>query len=138
MSRWASRRPHLVHDERGIIVNFLVKTLVVFDLLCLVAYDLGQVVVAQVKAQDTASAAASAGADTYYSTKDAHRARDEADRAAASEDPTARIIAFNINPDGSVSVTAEHTANTLFVSRMPPLRRFGVQKATDLESHTSS
>ena len=44
----------LLRDERGVIVNFLVKTLVVFALLGLIAYDLGQVVVAQVKAQDAA------------------------------------------------------------------------------------
>jgi hypothetical protein len=138
MNRWTRPAALLVRDERGVIVNFLVKTMVVFAILGVIAYDLGQVVVAQVKAQDTASAAALAGADTFFSTKDAVRARNAADAAAASEDSASRIVAFTINGDGSVSVTVEHRANTLIVSRMPPLRKFGMQKATDQESHTSS
>jgi Flp pilus assembly protein TadG len=126
----------LLRDERGVIVNFLVKTLVVFALLGLIAYDLGQVVVAQVKAQDAAAAAAQAGADTWYSSKDANKARVAAQDAAASEDPASHIIHFQVNSNGSVTVTVERTANTLIVERVPPLRHFGVQEATDQESHT--
>ena len=137
MNRLTAHRPHLLRDERGVIVNFLLKTMIVFALLGLVAYDLGQVVVAQVKAQDTASAAAQAGADMYYGSKNVQRARTAADEAAASQDPTSRIVAFTVNVDGSVSVTVERTANTLVVARIPPLRRFGLQKATDQESHQS-
>jgi len=137
MSRLTARRPHLLRDERGVIVNFLLKTMIVFAMLGLVAYDLGQVVVAQVKAQDTAAAAAQAGADMYYGTKNVQRARNAADAAAASQDPTSRIIAFTVNVDGSVSVTVERTAKTLMVARIPQLRRFGLQKATDQESHQS-
>jgi Flp pilus assembly protein TadG len=127
----------LGRDERGVIVNFLIKTIIVFALLGLIAYDLGQVVVAQVKAQDTASAAAQAGADAYYSTKNVQMARNAADQAAGTEDPTSRITAFRVNADGSVTVTVERTANTLLVARVPPLRRFGMQQATDQESHAS-
>jgi Flp pilus assembly protein TadG len=137
MSRRPVHRPDLVRDESGVIVNFLIKTLVVFALLGLVAYDLGQVVVAQVKAQDTATAAAQAAADTYFMTKNYQRARNAADQAAASQDPGSRITAFAINSDGSVSVTVMRTANTLIVARVPPLRRFGMQQATDQESHAS-
>jgi Flp pilus assembly protein TadG len=125
-----------LRDERGVIVNFVIKTLVVFALLGLVAYDLGQVLVAQVKAQDAATAAAQAGADTWYSTKDANKARIAAQDAAASEDATSHIISFQINPNGSVTVTVQRTAKTLIVERVPPLRHFGVQDATDQESHT--
>ena len=110
MNRLRAHRPHLLRDERGVIVNFLLKTVIVFALLGLVAYDLGQVVVAQVKAQDTASAAAQAGADMYFGTKSVQRARNAADAAAASQDPASRIIAFTVNVDGSVSVTVERTA----------------------------
>lgn len=127
----------LHRDERGIILNFLVKTLIVFALLGIVAYDLGQVVVAQIKAQDAATAAAQAGADTYYMTRDGAKARRAADEAAASEDPTGRVTAFQINQNGTVTVTMEHQANTLIVARVPPLRHFGLQVATDQESHQS-
>ena len=137
MSAQHVSRRDLARDERGVIVNFLIKTLAVFALLGLVAYDLGQVVVAQVKAQDTAQAAAQAAADTFFFTKNPQRARSAADEATASQDPSSRIIGFEINNDGSVTVTVERTANTLIVSRVPPLRRFGMQKASDQESHVS-
>ena len=124
-------------DERGVIVNFLVKTLIVFALLGLVAYDLGQVVVAQVKAQDAATSAAQAGADTYFMTKDAAKARRAANDAATTEDPSGHLTAFQINQNGTVTVTIEHQANTLMVARIPPLRHFGLQQATDEETHQS-
>jgi Flp pilus assembly protein TadG len=127
----------LHHDERGIILNFVVKTLIVFALLGVVAYDLGQVVVAQVKAQDAAQAAAQAGADTYYMTKDGAKARRAADDAALSEDPSGHVTAFQINKNGTVTVSIQHQANTLIVARVPPLRHFGLQQATDEETHVS-
>jgi Flp pilus assembly protein TadG len=130
-------RRDLARDERGIIVNFLVKTLAVFALLGLVAYDLGQVVVAQVKAQDSAQAAAQAAADTFFMTKNVEKARTAAEDAATAEDAACRITSFQINTDGSVTVSIERRANTLIVARVPPLRRFGLQKASDQESHKS-
>jgi alanyl-tRNA synthetase len=72
-----------LHDERGVIVGFVVKTLVIFAILGVVAFDAGQVVVDQIKAGDVAQTAAQAAADTYYSTKNEDRAKQAAIAAAA-------------------------------------------------------
>jgi Flp pilus assembly protein TadG len=132
----AGSRLVLFGDERGVIVSFVIRTIAVFAFLGIVAYDAGQVVVAQVKAENIAQAAAQAGADMYHSTKNTGQARAAADAALKEQDPTAIITAFNIQSDGTVSVTVQRTAHTLVVEHVPPLRHFGIQSATEHAVHT--
>ena len=73
-----------LRDERGVIVSFVVKTLVIFAILGVVAFDAGQVVVDQIKAGDVAQTAAQAAADIYYSTKNEDRAKQAGITAAAN------------------------------------------------------
>ncbi len=126
----------LFGEERGVIVSFVIRTIAVFAILGVIVYDAGQVVVAQVKAENIAQAAAQAGADTYHSTKNKEQARAAADAALKEQDPSAVIIAFQVQTDGTVSVTVQRTAHTLIVERVPPLRHFGVQRATQQAVHT--
>lgn len=125
--------PH--RDERGGASGFVLRSIVIFALLGLVLYEVGQVVMAQLHAEGVAQAAAQAGADAYFMSKDATQAKAAALDAASSKDPAARVLAFAVGPDGTVTVSAEETAHTLFLSRIAALRRLFVQRATEEASH---
>jgi len=124
-----------LRDERGVIVGFVVKTLVIFAILGVVAFDAGQVVVDQIKAGDVAQAAAQAAADTYFSTKNADRAKQAGITAAAEQDSTAVVTSIQIMADGSAVATVERPATTLLVQRVSFLKHFGMQTATDQAAH---
>ncbi len=124
-----------LRDERGVIIGFVVKTLVIFAILGVVAFDAGQVVVDQIKAGDVAQTAAQAAADTYYSTKNADRAKQAAIAAAAEQDPTAVVKSIQILANGTAVATVERPATTLVVQRVSFLKHFGEQTATDQAIH---
>jgi len=132
----AGARLVLFGDERGVIVSFVIRTIVVFAILGVIAYDAGQVVVAQVKAENIAQTAAQAGADAYHSSKNTGQARTAADAVMNEQDPSTVITAFQVQSDGTVSVTVRRTAHTLIVEHVAPLRHFGVQTATAQAVHT--
>ena len=124
-----------LRDERGVIVGFVVKTLVIFAILGVVAFDAGQVVVDQIKAGDVAQTAAQAAADTYYSTKNEDRAKQAGIAAAAEQDSTAVVTSIEFLADGSAVATVERPATTLLVQRVSFLKHFGMQTATDQAAH---
>ena len=121
-----------LRDERGVIVSFVVKTLVIFAILGVVAFDAGQVVVDQIKAGDVAQTAAQAAAETYYSTKNEDRAKQAGITAAAEQ---AVVTSIQIMADGSAVATVERPATTLLVQRVSFLKHFGMQTATDQAAH---
>jgi Flp pilus assembly protein TadG len=125
--------PSLLHDERGLIRSLLVQAALIFALLGLLLYEGGQVLVAQVKAQDVASTAAQAGVDTYSHTKGPRRIEDTraaALLAAGKKDPETKVVEVVVGQDGSVTVTTEKTALTLVIDRLSFLRPFGIRHAT--------
>jgi Flp pilus assembly protein TadG len=124
-----------LRDERGVIISFVVKTLAIFAILGVVAFDAGQVVIDQVKAGDAAQTAAQAAADAYYSTKNEDRAKQAGMQAAAEEDPTAVVTSIQILANGTAVVTVERPAATLVVQRVSFLKHFGEQTATDQAIH---
>jgi Flp pilus assembly protein TadG len=126
-------RPSLLRDERGLISSLVIQAALIFTLLGLVLYEGGQVLVAQVKAQDVASAAAQAGVDTYSrsrSPRKVEEAKTAALLAAGQKDPDTTVLDVVVGQDGSVTVTAEKTALTLVIDRLSFLRPFAVRHAT--------
>jgi hypothetical protein len=123
----------LLSGEGGMIRSLLVQAMLVFALLGLTLYEGGQVLVAQVKAQDVAASAAQAGVETYSRSKGARRlevTRAAATAVASQKDSDTRVLEIAVGPDGSVSVTTEKVALTLIIDRLSFLRRFGVRRAT--------
>jgi hypothetical protein len=112
----------------------MVRFLILLALFGLAAYDTTQVVVAQIRAESVSRAAATAGADTYYRFKRADYAKRDALIAAQEVDPAARIVSFNVDTRGTVTVEAEKTANTLIVRRLGVLKSYNIQRATDQET----
>jgi Flp pilus assembly protein TadG len=127
----------LLRDERGLIRSLLLQAAIIFAILGITLYEGGQVLVAQVKAQSVASAAARAGAETYSRTKGGRRLEQTqaaALEAASVEDPDTRVVAVEVGADGSVTVIAEKTALTMIVDKVSFLRPFGVRQATVREA----
>lgn len=121
-------------DEAGFFLSaIVVRFVLLLALFGLAAYDTTQVVLAQVRAQSVSRAAALAAADTYYRSKRADLAQRDALIAAREVDPTARVILFRVEGDGSITVGAEKNANTLLVRRMGITKKFNRQKAEDTE-----
>jgi len=121
-------------DEAGFFMSaIIVRFTLILALFALAAYDTTQVVLAQVRAQSVSRAAALAASDTYYRSKRADLAQRDAVIAAREVDPTARIVSFRVEGDGSVTVGAEKDANTLLVRRMGITKKFNRQMAEDTE-----
>jgi Flp pilus assembly protein TadG len=136
--RFGTPRPlvRLHRDERGLVIGFFVKILVVMMLVGLAVEEGGQVVVAQVKAEGAARDAAQAAADTYLSTRDARKARQSADQAAWEKDGEAKVTRVEIAADGLVTVTVREQAHTVVMHRIPFLRKFGDQTSSQTRSHS--
>ena len=124
-------------DQRGAVVaTYALRIVLVFVLVILAVEEIGQVVNASIHASNAAGAAAQAGADSYAVNKNQIKAESDAVAALQAEDPSAWMVAFSIAKDGTCTVTAYVRANTLFIQRLPYLKKFQVQHATESEIHT--
>jgi Flp pilus assembly protein TadG len=117
--------------EGGLISGFVIRVIIFFAILVLGVNELGQVIVAQVKASGAASKAAEAAARSFKSTQNFELASAAADTAAKGEDPTIAVAKVDIAPDGAATVTVAKTANTMVIRRVSFLRKFGIQHATE-------
>jgi Flp pilus assembly protein TadG len=131
-ARGAASRLH--HEEAGFVVSFIVRTVIVFVLLILAAYEIGQIVLADVRSSKAASSAAQAAANTYAATKSYQRAETEALAAAREEDATVEVtLPIKIAKDGSVTVTVTVTAKTLIAGKISFLKHFVERKTTSTQ-----
>jgi hypothetical protein len=130
------RGSNLHGDERGLIVSSILRIVLAFLLLGLAANEVGQIVIAKVRVSNAAAAGAQAGADAYHSTGNMTRARSAAIQAVDASDPGARVIAVDVSSDGAVTVTAQATSATMVIRRVSFLRRFGIQRSTEFETHS--
>jgi Flp pilus assembly protein TadG len=121
----------LLRHEGGYAASFIIRTIVIFAILGLVAYEGGTILVASIQVHDAAGAGADAGADVYFGTKNVDRAKAAVIQAVKEENPDARVTAVDITKEGSVTVTAVETANTLVVSRMSFMKHLGVVHGTE-------
>ena len=120
----------LHHDERGIIVSFFVKLILVLAVVGLAAVDTTAVLWARFQAQEIAEAAAFAAAESFNQTGSVPAARQTAAEAVHERAPEARLgKSFAVRPDGSVRVTVVRGAKTLVIQHLPYLDRFTVTRA---------
>jgi hypothetical protein len=135
----------LHRDQRGFVLGFFLRLLLVMAVLAFAVEEGGQIVVAQIHAEDAARAAAQAAANVYFnsrgsgrSTSAAYVAARQAAIDAARQNGDARVQSVTIGHDGAATVEVKETAKTVVVSRVSFLRNFGVQHASDEETHSSS
>jgi len=127
-ARGAASRLH--HEEAGFVASFIVRTVIVFVLLIVAAYEIGQIVLADVRSSKAASSAAQAAANTYAATKSYQRA----EAAAREEDATVEVtLPIKIGKDGEVTVTVSVTAKTLIVGKISFLKHFAERTSTSTQ-----
>lgn len=124
-------------DERGIVVGFLVRIILVMVLAGLVVEEGGQIVVAQVRAQGAARAGAQAAADAWAGKHDAEAARRAAVAAARASNDGAKVESVSIAANGEVTVRVREVAHTTVIQRVGFLEHLGVQRATETQARST-
>jgi hypothetical protein len=129
----------VARDQRGFVLNFFVRLILSFAILAVAINEVGQVLIATVDAHNVAGSAARAAADSYRRSPNLRLAHDAAVTAARDEDPQARVIKVSISPaDGSATVMAKTTANTLVLSRVSWLKPWDIRRASETETASSN
>jgi Flp pilus assembly protein TadG len=123
-------------DERGFVLGAIIRIAIVLVVVSLAIHEVGEVMVAKVRAENAAGAAAQAAANTYYATKSPIRADLAAKDAARGSDGEAQVLAVIIDRNGVAWVTVREVASTYVVHRLSFLRDFATQDATQEASHS--
>jgi Flp pilus assembly protein TadG len=127
-------RPGLHRDESGFVMSFLLRTIIVFVLLALTAYEAGQIILADVQVSKAASAAAQAAATTYSNTKSFQKAQDASIAAALDSNADAEVaLPIKIAGNGEATVTVTLKATTAVVGKVSFLKHFGVRTTSDTQ-----
>ena len=111
-------------DDRGdIVLGWLTKLALVLGVLGLIAFDGISLVQAHFQAADRATVAAAAAADEYRGSHDVQRAFNAA-YATVTGDDTIETKTFQVGTDGSVRLRLHHTATTLLLHRIGPIKHW--------------
>lgn len=130
--RTALRR--LVRDQRGFVTSFFVRTIIAFAIVALAVNEVGQILITEVHAHNAAGAAAQAAASQYKGTHNLAQAHQAALTAMAGEDSKAKLVKLTINTTQyTATAVVTETANTLVVSRLSFLQKYGQVRASEQE-----
>lgn len=120
-------------DRGDIVLGWLTRLTVVLAVLGVIGFDLVALGVGRLQAEDHAQAAARAAVRSFSQTQDVQSSY-EAALAQVAEDagPSAvvRPEGFTVAPDGAVTLTVEHTAATLLVEKIGPVRSWATSRST--------
>jgi Flp pilus assembly protein TadG len=123
-------------DQAGFLLASAVRLLLVFSLLGAAANEVGQMIMAKIRVENAAAAAAQAGATAWTHQTSLLSLRQTVAAALADNDPDATLTGIQVKPQGAVQVDAVQTANTLVLRRVSFLRRFGVQTGDQVETRS--
>ncbi len=118
-------------DRGDIVLGWLTKLTVTLALFGLLGFDAISLGVGRMQAEDRAVTAGRAAVQAYGESKDVQKAYEAA--LATLEEPAADTIppeSFTVAEDGSVTLTLEHTASTLVVDKVEPIRDWATSSAT--------
>jgi uncharacterized membrane protein len=101
----------------------------VLALVGLVVIEAGSVFFTKLRIQDTADAAAIAGADELGRSGDTRQAREAVIETLRIRDPEARLRRFEASPNGTVSIIVRKEAPTLLVQRFDFSEEWGIVNA---------
>ena len=59
-----------------------------------------------------------------------------AQAALTAKDPKAKMLAFSVAKDGTVTVTVSELARTILIQHLPYLKTFRLQESTETEFHS--
>ncbi len=117
-----------LYDDRGdVVLGWLTKLMVAFAVVGLAVIDGVSVVKAHYGATGDADVAASRASAAYALRHDKSEAYAAALDYAIGNDEAIAKGEFHVNAKtGAVALTLTRTADTVVLSRLPPLRKFGV------------
>jgi hypothetical protein len=121
------------HTERGdIVLGWLTKVTVVLAVLGVFAFDAISLAVGRLQTEDRGNNAARAAVTAYAGTQDVQHAYETALARIAESEPTDTVdpATFSVAQDGTVTLTIEHTAPTMLVDRIGPLRDLATFRVT--------
>ena len=125
-------------DERGVVVGFLVRTILVFAVVGVALFETGTIMLTSIHAHGAAGAAAQAASNAYFQTHNFSIAKSAARRACRQNDPHAVLVSIRLSKDGqSAFATVEETAPTLIVQRFGLTKNLGIVHAVEQESHAT-
>jgi hypothetical protein len=122
-------------DRGDIVLGWLTRLVVALAVAGVIGFDLVALGVGRLQAEDRAAAAADAAVSTWSGgSKDVQAAYDAALARLAEDggeavdtiDPTT----FTVAPDGTVTLTLEHTAPTLIVEKLSAARAWATSRVT--------
>jgi hypothetical protein len=131
---WLSR---LLTDDRGLVLGFLTRTIVLFAVIAVIGHDIGQIVWSQIQASDAAHRSAQAAANTYYQFKAETRAQQQALETVASVNTSMELKDFRVDPDGSVRTTTTEEATTFVFRHIGFLKGLTLRRASAHEERSS-
>jgi Flp pilus assembly protein TadG len=103
------------HDERGIVVSFLIKVILGLVLLGTLLIEGGSILFTRLRVHDVAESAATAGASHLFQTQDCSAAGEVATINAHDRDSRARLRSYQCHQNGRFTVVVTKRAETLYV-----------------------
>jgi uncharacterized membrane protein len=120
----------LHRDQRGIVAAYMVRLILVIALIGIVLVEGGALIFSKLQAQDFAESAAVAGASSWWHSKNANQAREQALINLADKSQRAKMTSFTLSPGGSVTVSVRLKANTILLQHIKFLEPYTVSRAT--------
>lgn len=118
-------------DERGIVLGFLLKLIISFAVVGIVAADGAAILFAKLRADDAASAGATACVVRLRSDPNEEIAIRRAVEAANQKAPDVTVTAVIPLENGACTVTTAETASTLVVKNVGFLKDWGEVTASE-------
>jgi uncharacterized membrane protein len=117
-----------LRDERGLVGRSTITLLVLVVVFGMCAIEGGSILFTRLSLQDTADAAANAGAGSYYNSSGSFQQAEQAAEDSIQEhDPTAKLVGFQVDPSTrDVTVILRKKATTLLVQRIGFLKKLSV------------
>ena len=115
-------------DDRGdIVIGWLTKVVVTLAVIALIAFDLVSIASSRLGVTDDANAAAEAANAAWHESKgNVQSAYNAAAAYAEAHGESCPVDSFHISPTGAVDLRLTGHATTIAVSRVGPLKKFGV------------
>ena len=120
----------LIRDERGLVVNWLIKVIIGFVIIGILLFEVAALLLVRVRASDIAADAATEAGFTYRDTRSEERASETAESYAEREG--AEFISLTVDEERRViTVTVQRTAKPLFIDRIEAFDRWITAEASE-------
>jgi hypothetical protein len=126
-------------DERGVIATWMARIVLSFAIVAVLLFDAGAIVVNYVGLESTTRDVANSLARDIVNTRPAPNSSELTLSAKAlTRSAGARLVSVSIDPQGILHLRTKRSANTLVVSRLEALQRWGEATATARASTSPS